>query len=159
MSTPKNTEKNNPRWRPNVTVASVVEHNKTFLIVKEKPNSTEKPTYNQPAGHLEEGETLIQAAIRETLEETQWHIEPFALLGVSNYTAHNGTTYLRFSFAAKPLYKDKKQKLDEPIIEATWLTHQEIEALENVRSPMVSNDIQRFLSGTLYPLSLLSDFN
>lgn len=143
------------QWTPHVTVATVIELNGRFLLVHERSDGQE--VYNQPAGHWEENETLADAALRETREETGWDVELTHLIGMSHYISPiNGFTYLRISFAAKPLNLTPNAKLDTDIIEAVWLTHEEIKTKQSrLRSPLVLNDINRYQVGERYPLSLI----
>ncbi len=142
-------------WHPHVTVATVVARNDRFLLVRELADGIE--VYNQPAGHLERDETLIEAAIRETREETGWRVEPLHILGLSHYTSpHNGITYLRTTFAATPIEEIADAPLDEGILEAVWLSLEDIRGLgRQLRSPMVLDDIERFLRGDHFPLELI----
>lgn len=144
-------------WFPHVTVATVVFQNNQFLMVHERP---EGPlVINQPAGHLEDDETLIEAAIRETKEETGWEVEITHYLGVRQFKAPNGQTYIRHSFTAAPLNFDTSFDIDDDIIEATWMTYEEILAAEaQLRSPLVLHDIQRFHDNKWMPLEFLYDF-
>lgn len=149
-------------WFPHVTVATVVTQNNQFLMVHEKPDNT--IVINQPAGHLERQETLIEAALRETKEETGWNVSITHILGVSQFEAPNGLSYIRHSFAATPLSFDTSSQLDENIIEAKWMSYEEIlEQSDSLRSPLVLNDINRFMNGvnipldTLYTLSAMSE--
>jgi ADP-ribose pyrophosphatase YjhB (NUDIX family) len=143
------------QWSPHVTVATVIEQNGRFLMVYE--SSDGQNVYNQPAGHWEEHETLLDAALRETREETGWEVEITHLIGLSHYISPvNGFTYLRISFAAKPLGRIPNAKLDADIIEATWLSQEEIQSKKSqLRSPLVQKDITRYLNGENYPLSLI----
>lgn len=139
-------------WFPHVTVATVIYQNNEFLMVHEKPDGFH--TINQPAGHLERDESLEEAAIRETKEETGWDIQLTHMLGVSLYEAKNGITYIRHSFAAKPLAFDTSAELDEDIIEAKWMNYKDIENhRDSLRSPLVLIDIDRYLAGVNIPLS------
>ena len=144
-------------WPPHITVACIVEKDNKFLMVEEQSNGI--LVINHPAGHLEPGETLHQAAIRETFEETGWHVELTHVLGISKYTVpHNGTVYYRHSFIASPLTKDTDAVLDEGIIRAVWMTIDELEAqADKLRSPLVLKNIRQYLAGERYPLSLISD--
>jgi ADP-ribose pyrophosphatase YjhB (NUDIX family) len=145
-------------WTPHVTVATVVEKNGRFLLVHEQTDVG--IVYNQPAGHVDPNETLIEAAIRETIEETGWKVDIQNVLALNLYNAPNGITYLRTTFAATPIEKIEGAKLDKEIIEAVWLTHDEIHARKNeLRSPLVLSDIERYRSGVRYPLALLAQFN
>lgn len=145
-------------WAPHVTVATVVERNGRFLFVYEEAEG--RRVYNQPAGHLEPDESLIDAAVRETLEETRWQVRPTALLGIGLYQAPaNGVTYLRHTFAAEPIEEHPQRPLDEGIIEPRWLTRDELLARENEwRSPMVLQAVDDFLAGKRYPLELLRSY-
>ena len=144
-------------WNPHVTVATVVCRDNKYLIVKELINGEE--VYNQPAGHLEPDESLIEAAKRETIEETRWHVNIEHLLGISRYVApSNGETYIRFSFIASATEHNEAAHLDDGILEAIWLTKDEIVQLKHaLRSPMILNDITRFEQGDKLPLCSLYD--
>jgi len=143
-------------WYPHVTVATIVENDGRYLMVEEIKNG--QKVFNQPAGHLEDNETLLEAAVRETLEETQWLVEITGVLGFTLYTSPaNHTTYFRCSFKGRPVRKDESHPLDTDIERAVWMTREEIEANEKLlRSDMVLNDIHRYEHGELYPLSILS---
>lgn len=134
-------------WLPRVTVATVVEDNGKFLMVEEDIYG--KKILNQPAGHLEPGETLLEAAIRETLEETGWHIKIDHLIEFSQWTSKNSNKhYLRSCFAGSVLQFDPKQELDEGIICAKWMTRDEVAANQNrLRSPLVLHHIDHHING------------
>ena len=138
-----------------LTVAMVIERNHRFLMVKELRDGEIK--YNQPAGHVEPGETPEEAAIRETLEETGWHIELTNIISFSTFKApSNGVTYYRLAFAANTLKFDKEAEIDSDIEEALWLSYEEVLNLEpNLRSPMVLQVINDYRSGQCYSLDLL----
>lgn len=144
-------------WKPNVVVAAIVERDGKFLLVEEEADGL--VVLNQPAGHLDEGETLIDAVIRETLEETAWHIEPTALLGVYRWRhPTNSTTYLRFAFVARALHEEHGRVLDHGCLRALWLTPEEIRAERaRHRSPQVERCLDDYLAGTCYPLDLLKE--
>ncbi len=144
-------------WTPHVTVATVVERDDKYLLVYER--SREGMVYNQPAGHLEANESLEEAALRETLEETGWHVRLTGVLGVSLYTSpHNGTTYHRTSFTGEVLSHDSQQPLDDGIEAAVWLSYEEIlEKRQQLRSPLVLKVIQDYRAGRRYPLELVYD--
>lgn len=145
-------------WTPHVTVATVIAKEDRFLLVHE--NTDVGQVYNQPAGHLDPDETLIQAAERETREETGWHVRIDRLLAVNLYNAPNGLTYLRTSFSATPLTQIADATLDKEIIEAVWLTYDDIvQRKAQLRSPLVLSDIERFRSGKSFPLEILINFN
>lgn len=144
-------------WKPNVTVAAVVERDGRFLLVEEAADS--RLVINQPAGHLDEGESLIDAVVRETLEETAWHFRPEALVGIYRWR-HPGkrVTYLRFAFAGAALRHEPERRLDDGIIQAIWLTPAELSAAsDRQRSPLVQRCVDDYLAGRRFPLSLLTD--
>ncbi|MFQ3201139.1 MAG: 8-oxo-dGTP pyrophosphatase MutT (NUDIX family) [Zhongshania sp.] len=142
-------------WQPHVTVATLVENDGKFLFVEEIKHG--RRVINQPAGHLEKDESLVAAALRETLEETQWRVEILGVIGVGLYTApENGVTYQRTSFFARPIAFCPEQKLDTDIEQAIWLTPDELRARTiELRSPLVLECLERYLRGQRYPLSLI----
>ena len=144
-------------WAPHVTVATIVERDNRFLMVYEEADG--KQVYNQPAGHLDPNETLKAAAIRETLEETGWTVELTGVVGVNLYTApSNGITYFRTTFIAKALSHAPDYKLDTGIIEAVWLSYEELVARKGqLRSPMTLQIIEEYLAGRRFPLSVVGD--
>ena len=142
-------------WKPSVTVAAVVERDGRFLLVEE--HTDRGRLFNQPAGHLDPGESLIRAVAREILEETAFTFEPTGLLGVYQY--HSGAddvTYIRFAFTGKITGPEASRPLDAGIIRAVWLTPQEIrrEAARH-RSPLVMRCIDDYIAGRRYPLDVL----
>jgi ADP-ribose pyrophosphatase YjhB (NUDIX family) len=145
------------RFTPHVTVATVIEDQGRFLLVEEMADN--RAVFNQPAGHLEADESLIQAALRETLEETGWDVELTGVTGIYLYTApSNGVTYQRVCFAAKPLQQRPEQPLDDGIIGPRWLTRDELAAQpERWRSELVLRCIDDYLSGACFPLALIRD--
>ena len=155
IATPSITGRCNVTWKPHVTVAAVVERHSRFLIVEEQDQG--KIVYNQPAGHLEPDESLLQAVARETLEETGWHIRPTALVGVYQWTSPgNGVTYLRACFAGECLQHEVDRALDEGILRALWLSREELLALSpQLRSPLVLRCIDDYLAGPGYPLDVI----
>ncbi len=140
---------------PHITVATIVERDGKFLMVRE--NSGGRLVYNQPAGHVEPSETLFDAALRETLEETAWRVELKQLLGIYQYTsAENGITYIRHCFIAKAIEPRTERNLDPDILEAKWLTLKELEGFESeLRSPLVLKVIRDYLSGVNFPLHVV----
>ncbi len=148
----------NNRWRPNTTVAAVVEMEGRFLIVEERDPISGARVFNQPAGHLEAGEGLIAATQREVLEETRWQIEVQGYLGVAVFEAANGITYLRHTFSGKPLAEDRGRTLDAGIIGAHWMDMAAIEScVEAHRSHLVLEVLKRYRAGAVAPLSLVID--
>ena len=144
-------------WAPHVTVAAIIESENKFLFVEENTRSGIK--LNQPAGHLEPNETIIDAVIRETQEETARTIEPQYLTGIYRwYSKDKDCTYLRFCFYAKVISFDKNQTLDTGIIQTLWMSENEIiKDQKKCRSPLVLQCISDFKAGKQYPLSLLHD--
>ena len=137
-------------WHPHITVATIVEHNGRFLMVEE--SQAGQPVLNQPAGHLEPDETLRQAAIRETLEETGWEVELSAVVGIYLYTApSNGVTYQRVCFAARPVLHHPQRPLDSDILATHWLSRDELATQpERWRSELVPRCIDDYLAGPLH---------
>ena len=145
------------RWIPHATVACVVENAGKYLMVQERDKSSGELVFNQPAGHLEEGESLAEAALRETLEETAWSIELSGILGIALYTApSNGITYHRTTFLGLPLQQLENMALDPDIHAVHWLDYEEILAMsDRMRSPLVVASIERHRQGICYPLDLI----
>lgn len=142
-------------WAPHVTVATIIERDNRFLMVYEESDG--KKVYNQPAGHLDPNETLQEAAIRETLEETGWNVQLTGVVGVNLYTApSNSITYFRTTFVAEALTHDANRKLDTGIIEAVWLTYEQLlERKDELRSPMTLQIIEDYRAGRRFPLNVV----
>jgi len=145
-------------WRPNVVVAAVVERDGRYLLVDEETEAGRR--FNQPAGHLESGESLLDAVRRETLEETAWTFEPAGLLGVYRLWYPDATTtFLRFAFTGTVRDHQPTRALDQGIIATAWLTPAEVrDRIAEMRSPLVLRCIEDHLSGRCYPLELLADW-
>lgn len=144
-------------WTAHSTVATVIEKDGRFLMVEETDN--DQLVFNQPAGHLDEGETLFDAAVRETLEETGWHVTLTGYLGTYVFRAVNGITYVRHCFIATADRHEPDQPLDTGIVAAHWLPADEILAPGfAVRSPLVAQAIRDYLAGTRLPLSIVHHF-
>jgi 8-oxo-dGTP pyrophosphatase MutT (NUDIX family) len=145
------------RWQGRVTVACVIERDGRFLFVEERDGGG-KPVLNQPAGHWDEGETLLEAAVRETLEESAWDVEPTALVGLYDYRpAHLDHGFLRIAFAARPLRHHPERTLDQGIERALWLSREELAGCrERHRSPMVLRSVDDYLTGRRLPLDLIA---
>jgi len=142
--------------RPHIVVATIVEREGRFLLVEEEIEG--QLWLNQPAGHWEAGETLIEGARRETLEESAWEVEPTHCLGL--YEWHSpGLTYpfLRVAFVATALRHHPQRALDTGIVRAVWLTREELaRESHRTRSPSVERCIDDYLSGRRFPLSMLT---
>lgn len=147
-------------WTPRTTVAAIIERDGEFLMVRERSEAG-AIVLNQPAGHLEASETLIDAVIRESLEETAWHVEPEALVGIYKWRIPpDGVTYVRYCFAARPLSQDSARDLDDGILSADWMAAGEILRLaQSHRSPMVQRCIDDYLTGRSYPLGLIHEID
>lgn len=144
-------------WMPHVTVAAIIEVEQRFLLVEEESDGV--VVFNQPAGHWDEGESLLEAVGRETREESAWHFEPQAIIGIYHYTSPlNQITYLRVNFCGRVLHHEADLALDQGILRTVWLTREEIAGLKNLRSPMVLRSVDDYLAGIRYPLSLISVF-
>jgi len=144
-------------WTPHATVAVIVEDQAgRFLMVEEF--SSGRVVFNQPAGHIEEDEAILDAVRREAREETGWDIEPMHFLGIYTYKAPaNGVTYYRFCYVARGLRRVTDQ-LDDGIIAAHWLSLEEIRGLgEKLRSPLVLQCIEDYRNGRQYPLDVVVD--
>ena len=142
-------------WKPHITVATVVEDNGRFLMVEELKRDL--AVLNQPAGHLDPNESLIEAAIRETLEETGYDVELTGVIGIYLYTApSNGVTYQRICFAGKAIKHHPEYQLDTGIIGPLWLTRDELIAQrERWRSELTLQCIDDYLAGKLFDLTLI----
>jgi 8-oxo-dGTP pyrophosphatase MutT (NUDIX family) len=143
-------------WSAHVVVASIVERDGKFLLVEEDIEGAR--VLNQPAGHWEAGETLIEAARREALEETGWDVEPSAVLGIYEFKPPElEYTFLRVAFISQALKHHPERALDHGIAAAVWLTHGELLARAGQhRGPAVMRCVDDYLSGQRYPLSLIA---
>ena len=145
-----------PRWTPHVTVATVVVRDGRLLLVEEAING--RQVLNQPAGHLEPDESLAAAAVRETLEETGWTVRLSAFIGTYQWTAPDGTPFLRFAYAAEPVSHDPGRPLDDGILRAVWLTPAELKTDPGrLRSPLVWQVVADYLAGQRHPLSIVKE--
>jgi phosphatase NudJ len=165
------------RWKPNVTVAAVIERDHRFLLVEEQ--TAQGLRLNNPAGHLDPGESLVQACVRETLEETAYAFQPTGLVGIylappmaRNPTppaatlpvgpvgagpARSGTTYLRFAFCGTLGHWYEERALDKGIVRTLWLGIDEIRASRQLhRSSLLLQSVEDYLAGARHPLSLLA---
>lgn len=140
-----------------VTVAAVIEDAGRFLLVEEHAGG--RAVFNQPAGHLEPNETLIQAGVRETLEETGFTFEPTAVLGLYHwYSESDDAAFLRVAFCGDAVAPQDTPELDAVIIATHWLTREQILGHQDrLRSPMVLRCIDDYRAGTRFPLSCLAE--
>jgi 8-oxo-dGTP pyrophosphatase MutT (NUDIX family) len=142
-------------WKPDVTVAAIIERSGRFLLVEERIRG--RLVLNQPAGHLEDGEALFDAVIRETLEETAWQFTPEALLGVYQWRSARGHTTLRFAFTGSVHGYDAARPLDPPIVTTHWLAREEIvQRAARLRTPLVLRCVEDYLAGRRLPLDVLA---
>ncbi|MBB4734462.1 8-oxo-dGTP pyrophosphatase MutT (NUDIX family) [Xanthomonas campestris] len=143
-----------PRWHPDVTVATVVVHDGRFLQVEETIGG--RLLLNQPAGHLEPDESLLDAAVRETLEETGWDVRLTHFIGTYQWVAQSGQCFLRFAFVAEAVTHHPERSLDTGVVRALWMTPEEVRGSpERLRSPLVWEVIADYLAGQRHPLSLV----
>jgi 8-oxo-dGTP pyrophosphatase MutT (NUDIX family) len=160
------------RWKPNVTVAAVIERDGRFLLVEEQ--TSDGLRLNNPAGHLDPGESLVQACARETLEETAYEFRPEGLVGIylappksvvaaePAEAAHAsgsrpGPTYLRFAFWGELGRFHPERALDQGIVRTLWLGIDEIRASRDLhRSALLLQGVEDYLAGIRHPLSLLT---
>ena len=146
-------------WKPNVTVAAVVQRDGKFLLVEEETDAG--LAFNQPAGHLEEGESLVDAVVREALEETAYHFRPTHLVGIYQWKHPvKVLTYLRFAFGGELCGYEAGRPLDDGIVGARWLTLDEVKATQaRHRSPLILRCCEDLLAGRHYPLDLLVHYD
>lgn len=145
----------NESWQPHIVVAAIVERDGRYLVVEEFINGELR--INQPAGHWEPGETLIEGVCRETLEEAAWEIQPTGFLGVYAWQPDSlPYPFVRFTFVATPLRHHADRRLDEGIVRALWLTPDELHARrDELRSPSVMSCIEDHRAGRIYPLGMI----
>lgn len=147
------------RWKPNVTVAAVIEQDGRFLLVEEQ--TAEGLRLNTPAGHLDPGESPVEGCAREALEETAHAFTPTALVGI--YMARSGArggaddvTYMRFAFAGTLGAREAGRALDEGIVRTVWMSADEIRAsVARHRSPLLLRCVEDYLAGQRHPLDLI----
>ncbi|THF55604.1 NUDIX hydrolase [Pseudothauera rhizosphaerae] len=146
-------------WKPNVTVAAVIERDGRFLVVEEE--TADGLRFNQPAGHLEEGESLLAASVREALEETAHHFVPEYLVGIYQWPRPQGDiTYLRFAFGGRAAGEEAGRALDTGILRAVWLNLDELRTCrERHRSPLVMQCVEDWLAGRRHPLELIRHYD
>jgi len=143
-------------WKPSATVAAVIERGGKFLLVQERIDG--RLVLNQPAGHLEPGESLVAACSREVLEETAHRFTPAALVGIYRWHyAAKDVTFLRFCFSGIIDSVEKERRLDKEIVTLQWLGVEELKQRKSEhRSPLVQSCVDDFLAGRRYPLEVLS---
>ncbi len=152
------------RFKPGVTVGAIIERDGRFLLVEEHTSAGLR--LNNPAGHLEPAEDLLQGCVREVLEETGFDFVPTALLGIylTSYRQHDATVhgdlrarphYLRFAFVGQLGNFYPERALDAGIVRTLWLTPEEIRAASNLRSPTVLQCMEDYLRGARQPLDML----
>jgi 8-oxo-dGTP pyrophosphatase MutT (NUDIX family) len=144
---------------PEITVAAVTETDGRFLVVEERINR--RLVFNQPAGHVEQGETLLAAVVREVREETAWGFQPHALIGVYLWrNPSSGRSTMRFTFTGSVADHDAKQPLDRGIVCTHWLSRTDLlEREQRLRSPLVLRCIEDYLAGTRLPLDPVANLN
>lgn len=145
-------------WKPHVTVAAIIERDQRFLVVEEHTDNG--IAFNQPAGHLEAGESLLDAVKREVLEETAREFAPEALVAVQLWRkSEQHPQFLRFCFSGSVSGQDLGRQLDDDIIATHWLSRDQLAANPaSLRSPLVLRSIDAYLSGMRHPLTLLQTF-
>lgn len=142
------------RFLPHVTVATIVEDHGRFLMVEELRD--QRTVINQPAGHLEADESLIEAARREVLEETAWSVDIASVVGIYLFKADNGTVYQRTCFAGTAREQHAGRALDDGILQASWMTLEQLQARKSeLRSHLVLDCIHDYLHKPHYPLDLI----
>ncbi len=145
----------NRTWHPHLVVATIIEKDGKFLMIEEISDG--RQVINQPAGHVEEHESLVEAALRETLEETGWNVTLTGMTGFYHYRSpHNGITYFRCNFFGTPVGQASVQ-LDEGIVRTHWMSHEEIQSAQHrLRSPLVLRCLEDYLKGQRLPLESVS---
>jgi ADP-ribose pyrophosphatase YjhB (NUDIX family) len=143
--------------RPDLTVAAVVEREGQFLLVEERVAN--RMVFNQPAGHVERGETLVKAVVRETLEETAWQFKPEALVGIYLWEQpERQRSFLRVTFCGQVSGHDPQRRLDRGIERAVWMTREQVVMRSaRMRSPMVLKCIDDYLAGRRYPMDVVTE--
>ncbi len=143
--------------RPVATVAAIVARAERFLVVEEE--TAEGLRINQPAGHLEAGESLVAGAVRETLEETGYRVTPTALVGIYRWQSpRGGESFIRFAFAADVAAHERDLPLDQGIVRTLWLSYDELVALRpRHRSPLVLRCVDDYRAGQRRPLDLVTE--
>lgn len=143
-------------WTPRVTVAAIAERDYKFLCVQE--SIVGKQVINQPAGHLEQGESLIEAVIRETLEETGWLVEPRFVVGIYLWQhPRKNLTFLRATFDCECIQFENDAVIDPDIDEVVWMSAQQLRASQQyLRSPLVLTCVEDYLKGKRFSLDVFN---
>jgi len=142
-------------WKPHVTVSAVAEQNGRFLVVEEIVEGRE--VVNNPAGHLERDESLLEAVVREVREETGWGFVPDHVTGLYLWTSESGRTFLRVNFSGRCTEHDRYRPLDDGIVRVRWMSRADLGACApRLRSPMVLRCIDDHLAGKRFPLDVLT---
>jgi 8-oxo-dGTP pyrophosphatase MutT (NUDIX family) len=143
-------------WRPDLTVAAIVQRDERFLVVEERIQS--QLVLNQPAGHVEDRESILEAVVRETLEETAWHFVPRHLLGLYLWrNPETGISYLRVAISGEVSAHEPQRQLDDGIVAAHWMSRAALLARPGrLRSPLVIRCIDDHLAGTRHSLAALN---
>jgi 8-oxo-dGTP pyrophosphatase MutT (NUDIX family) len=143
-------------WKPDVTVAAVAERDGRFLLVEERAGG--RLVLNQPAGHLEDGESFADAVIRETFEESGWRFRPEAIVGVYVWRSEQSNkTFLRVAFAGELESCDAMQPPDKAILRVRWLSRDQLrEPGRRLRSPLVRRCVEDYVAGVRYPCALIN---
>ena len=145
-------------WAPHATVATVIERGGTYLMVEERDKQTGEMVFNQPAGHLEDDESLLDAVCREVLEETAYEFTPQSLLGCYRWRhPQQGHTHMRMAFCGDVARHPTTRDLDPDIVATHWMSYDEIAASEALRSPLVLQCLDDFITGQRHSLLLLKD--
>jgi len=142
-------------WKPDVTVSAIIERDSKFMMIEEFSHG--RLVFNQPAGHLEEGESLFQAVEREVREETAWGFKPEMVVGLYMHPSPSSeVTYLRICFSGSCYDHHPDQPLDDGIHKVVWMSPEEIrQNVDRLRSPMVLSCIEDYLAGNRFPLGYL----
>jgi 8-oxo-dGTP pyrophosphatase MutT (NUDIX family) len=142
-------------WKPDVTVAALTERDGRFLVVEERIGG--RIVINQPAGHVEDGESLLAAVVRETLEETAWRFVPESLLGLYLWRSPRGHSTLRIAFTGSVDTHDAQRSLDPPVLAAHWLSRAQLaQRSSQLRTPLVLRCIDDYLAGRRLPLAAVA---
>ena len=144
-------------WQPDITVAAVCERDGQFLLVEERSKSTGELVLNQPAGHLEDQEPILDAVVRETLEETCCHFIPQALIGLYRLRTPAGKTYIRYTFCGTASEVDSTAVRDLDILDTHWFSLEQLKHSQILRSNLVLTCVQDYLAGMRYPLEILRE--